>query len=71
MENVVLYTKLATLPEDLKLEVSDFIDFLLSKATKDKKNKSTAKPIFGSGKGMFKINADFDAPLEDFKDYSN
>ena len=71
MENVILYTKLATLPENLKSEVSDFIDFLLSKAIKDKKNTSIPKPKFGSAKGMFKMNADFDEPLEDFKDYMN
>ncbi len=71
MENVILYTKLATLPENLKSEVSDFIDFLLTKAKKDKKNTSIPKPIFGSAKGMFKMNADFDEPLEDFKDYMN
>ena len=71
MENVILYTKLATLPENLKSEVSDFIDFLLSKATKDKNTTSIPKPKFGSAKGMFKVNADFDEPLEDFKDYMN
>jgi hypothetical protein len=71
MENQILYTKLSTLPEDLKSEVSDFIDFLLSKAVKDKMTTSTPKPKFGSAKGMFKINPDFDEPLEDFKDYMN
>ena len=71
MENVILYTKLATLPENLKSEVSDFIDFLLSKEIKDKKNTSIPKPKFGSAKGMFKMNDDFDEPLEDFKDYMN
>ena len=71
MDNVILYTKLATLPENLKSEVSDFIDFLLSKAIKDKKTESIPKAKFGSGKGMFKINPGFDEPLEDFKDYMN
>jgi len=26
-------------------------------------------PVFGCAKGQFKIADDFDAPLEDFKDY--
>ena len=26
-------------------------------------------PVFGCAKGQFKIAEDFDAPLEDFKDY--
>jgi len=28
------------------------------------------KPTFGSDKGMVKISKDFDAPLEDFLDYT-
>lgn len=28
------------------------------------------KPTFGSAKGMVKISKDFDAPLEDFLDYT-
>lgn len=71
MENVILYTKLARFPENLKSEVSDFIDFLLSKAIKDKQNTSIPKAKFESAKGMFKVNANFDEPLEDFKDYMN
>ena len=30
---------------------------------------SNAKPLFGSAKGMVKMSDDFDAPLEDFRDY--
>ena len=37
MKNEILYNKLATLPENLKAEVSNFIDLLLSKTIKDKK----------------------------------
>lgn len=66
MENITLYSKLATLPDDLKAEVSDFVDFL---ATKRKKTQEKKKPTFGSGKGMFVLKPDFDEPLEDFKEY--
>jgi len=70
MDNTTLYTKLATLPENLKSEVSDFIDFLLNKeASKDRQHASIHKPKFGSAKGLFKMSADFDEPLEDFKEY--
>lgn len=69
MENVILYTKLASLPEHLKSEVSDFIDALVGKAIKNKEIPSMPKPTFGSGKGIFKVSPDFDEPLEDFKDY--
>ena len=66
MDNIVLYSKLAALPDDLKAEVSDFVDFL---ATKRKKMKEKKKPKFGSGKGMFVVKPDFDEPLNDFKEY--
>ncbi len=71
MDNIILYSKLATLPDNMKSEVSDFIDFLLNKAKKDKKNTVIPEPKFGSGKGMFSVHADFDEPLEDFIDYMN
>lgn len=66
MDNILLYSKLASLPDELKSEVGDFIDFLQAKA---QKSKGIAKPKFGSGKGMFKMAPDFDAPLDDFKEY--
>ena len=66
MDNTLLYSKLASLPENIKSEVSDFIDFLLSKKQPASKNQ---KPRFGSSKGMFIVNAGFDKPLDDFKEY--
>lgn len=69
MDNVILYSKLASLPANLKAEVSDFIDVLVGKAKKNKDIPSMPKPTFGSGKGIFKVSPDFDEPLEDFKDY--
>ena len=32
MDNLLLYSKLASLPDDLKTEAGDFIDFLATKA---------------------------------------
>lgn len=68
MDNTALYTKLSSLPENLKNEVSDFIDFLMSK-TDSKKNTTKAK--FGSAKGMFKMKDNFDDPIDDFNEYVN
>ena len=68
MDNILLYNKLASLPDNLKSEVGDFIDFL---ATKAQKNQKKIKPKFGSGKDMFIIKPDFDQPLDDFKEYMN
>ncbi|WP_372935054.1 type II toxin-antitoxin system VapB family antitoxin [Mariniphaga sediminis] len=66
MEQIQLFTKLNYLPDDLKSEVNDFIDFLLSKR---KKGMEKRTPKFGSAKGQIFISPDFDKPLDDFKDY--
>lgn len=66
MPDLNLYTKLNSLPPALKAEVTDFVDFLISKRKKAIKAK---KPKFGSAKGQFKMADDFDEPLDDFKEY--
>lgn len=58
--------KVLKLPENLKSEVADFVDFLLNK---NKSSSTKSKPVFGSAKGMFIMQPDFDEPLEDFKEY--
>ena len=65
MDNILLYTKLSNLPDNMKSEVSKFIDSLLNKNKKPVKSKAK----FGSAKGMFSVKKNFDAPIEDFKDY--
>ena len=69
MDSLLLYNKLNKLPDALKTEVADFIDFLESKAKKPSAGNKKAKPTFGSAKGMFIMSTGFDEPLEDFKDY--
>jgi len=66
MSTLSLYAKLESLPPKLKKEVSDFIDLLIEKSTPKKKEKV---PKFGSAKGKIHMSADFDEPLEDFKEY--
>ena len=66
MNCLSLYTKLEALPKDLKQEVSDFIDFLIQKKAA---TKQQVVPQFGSAKGKIKMAPDFDAPLDDFKEY--
>jgi len=58
-----LYGKIESLPAEMQKEVSLFADFLLSKTLQ------TTIPKFGSLKGKIHLSADFDAPLEDFKEY--
>ena len=62
----ILQSKYAQLPEHLKAEVVDFIEFLLKKKAS---NEVLAKPKFGSAKGLIEMKPDFDAPLDDFKEY--
>ena len=66
MTELQLYTKLSTLPPGIKAEVNDFIDFLINKKSKSEKKK---RAKFGIVKGQFKMSADFDDPLDDFKEY--
>jgi hypothetical protein len=66
MEHTHLYTKISSLPNDIKSEINDFIDFLLKKRKKEIKKK---KPKFGCAKGQIYMSPDFDEPLEDFNPY--
>lgn len=67
MTDQTILRKIHALPENLKGEIIDFIEFLTYKYDK---NLSTKKsPRYGSLKGTFQMSEDFDAPLEEFKDY--
>ena len=66
MTSFSIITKLDTLPDNLKQEVVDFIDFLSEKSNLQKKKNT---PKFGSAKGLIKMSPDFDEPLDDFKEY--
>lgn len=67
MTDLELYTKLSTLPPEMKKEVGLFIDFLTSKVKQEKVTSTRRKA--GLAKGLIKMREDFDEPLEDFKDY--
>ena len=54
--------------EELKKDLLLYLDFLLSKQFSENQPQKRT-PKFGSGKGMFKMSDNFDAPLEDFKEY--
>ena len=68
MTDIQLYTKISSLPNHLKLEVIDFVDFLKSKKRNSKSNPKK-KRVFGYAKDSIIIKSSFDDPLEDFKDY--
>uniref|UniRef100_UPI0040474AB2 type II toxin-antitoxin system VapB family antitoxin n=1 Tax=Roseivirga sp. TaxID=1964215 RepID=UPI0040474AB2 len=61
MSDLDLLIKLTSLPENLKQEVIDFIDFLKSKKEIKESSKIVRKP--GLGKGLIGLTDDFDEPL--------
>ncbi|MEL6626029.1 MAG: DUF2281 domain-containing protein [Bacteroidota bacterium] len=67
MTDQVILRKIHALPENLKGEIIDFIEFLTHKYDKNSSKKKS--PRYGSLKGTFQMSEDFDAPLEEFKDY--
>ena len=68
MDVSVVIQKFTRLPDALKAEAEDFIDFLFAKAGKAQQNKHQTKG-YGLWKGKIEMSQDFDAPLEDFKEY--
>ena len=69
MTDLQLYNELSMLPANLKQEVEDFILFLKSKTQKTESFEPLKERQFGIAKGFFKMEKDFDDPLEDFKEY--
>lgn len=66
MNDLELYAKLVELPDDLKKEASDFVEFLKTKVP----DKGAAKKRkAGLAKGLIEMTDDFDEPLVDFKEY--
>lgn len=62
----LVYQHLKHLPESVAAEVLDFVQFLERK----QKGADTSQPRQpGSARGQVWMAEDFDAPLDDFKDY--
>ena len=69
MNDEILIKQYSMLPDALKKEVLDFVAFLLTQYQQKPVEKTIKKPKFGSAKGKYTIADDFDAPLDDLKDY--
>jgi len=65
MKQSKLYSTFESLPPNLKKEVNDFVDFLLSNYKPEAKKPAK----FGSAKGKIKMSTDFDGPIDDFEGY--
>jgi hypothetical protein len=64
-----ILSQLHQLPEQLKIEVLHYVSFLRGQRNQDKEVKKSSKRRFGSAQGKYKLSADFNAPLDDFKEY--
>ena len=70
MVSAVLIEKLEKLPPDLQSQIEKAVDKLLEGKLKNLSTSSNSKRGYGSMKGLIKFMADdFDAQLEDFKEY--
>jgi Protein of unknown function (DUF2281) len=79
MTEQLILQQLNQMPENLRQEVVDFMGYLIMKYKLTNKEPKMATPkmanilpterVFGRAKGRYIIADDFDAPLEDFKDY--
>ncbi|MFH1050527.1 MAG: DUF2281 domain-containing protein [bacterium] len=70
MEQSVLLHKIENLPDNLKQELSEFINYLLFKQINlADNNKNEKRNGFGCLKGKISIKDDFNAPIEEFREY--
>ncbi|MBK7382338.1 MAG: DUF2281 domain-containing protein [Flavobacteriales bacterium] len=69
------YIRLDSLPEEVRKKVIAFIASLMEQWDRQKKSPGSPESdtgkvrVFGIAKGMATISKDFDAPLDDFKEY--
>lgn len=65
------YIQLDSLPEEVRSKVLAFIASLMEQWERKKPPVSdpAKKHVFGIAKGMATISKDFDAPIDDFKEY--
>ncbi|MDR2971017.1 MAG: DUF2281 domain-containing protein [Bacteroidales bacterium] len=64
-----LQQRINNIPQKYFGEVIDFLAYLQHKAQKEEKTEPLKERVFGCSKGKYRMSDDFDAPLEDFKDY--
>ena len=68
MQDLQLYFEISRLPSSMKVQVLAFIKSLV--AGSGKSNQPVKNhPMAGCMKGTFSVGADFNEPLEDFKEY--
>jgi len=66
MNDEYLIRKISTLPNPIKTELLDYLEFLIQKHFP---KKVKTHPKAGCMKGTFFMSSDFNAPLNSFKNY--
>lgn len=71
MIETAILKNLEKLPESVKQEVLDYIEFLVNRYAQEtpKTPKTAKRGGLGIWKGKIWMSEDFDEPLEDLKDY--
>ncbi|GAA4208462.1 hypothetical protein GCM10022289_32340 [Pedobacter jeongneungensis] len=69
MDQLHILEKIKTIPVAYQQQVENFIDFILYKEVKKRDAGKTTRKL-GLLKGKMKISDDFNAPLNDFKEYT-
>lgn len=62
------YIQIASLPEDVRQKVVEFIELLMQGRKKEQKPHLEKRPL-GLLEGKIRMAYDFDEPLDDFKEY--
>ncbi|HQW04752.1 MAG: DUF2281 domain-containing protein [Flavobacteriales bacterium] len=62
------YIQISSLPEDIRKQVVEFIEFLMKRRNREPE-KPEKKRVAGLMKGEIHVPDDFDEPLDDFKEY--
>ena len=69
MTTSIIEQKLASIPNEYLGEVATFLDYLSYRIERSQKQADSAKRTPGILKGKIYMSDDFDAPLDDFKEY--
>ena len=69
MTTALIEQKLASIPEEYLGEVATFLDFLSYKIKNSQIQRKSIKRTPGIMTGDIYMSDDFDAPLDDFKEY--
>ena len=67
LDDRLLFEKLKRMPEPLRAEALQYIETLIQRYEASKGPRK--RPRFGSASGYYRTTDDFDAPLDDFRDY--